>query len=91
MGSPGTTQLILLLLAVATVSALSGFVVASVARRKKRRVPVYFSLGFASGLLAGAFLRRHRRVLYTLARSMRRRPLTFAVSRLPLGAWLPKR
>ena len=53
MGSAGTTQLILLLVAVAIVAGLCGFV-ASGLRRRTRRAPVYFSIGFGCGLLAGA-------------------------------------
>lgn len=86
MGSAGTTQLILLLVAVAIVAGLCGFV-ASGLRRRTRRAPVYFSIGFGCGLLAGAILRRRHRGWHALGAVVRQlvdHPLAFAVSRVRL-------
>jgi hypothetical protein len=80
MGSLGTTQLISLLLAVATVAALCGFV-ASTARRKKRRTRGIFLVGFFCGLVAGGVLRGRRSDAGRLAA----RALSLAVSRVRLG------
>jgi hypothetical protein len=80
MGSLGTTQLISLLLAVATVAALCGFV-ASTARMKKRRTRRIFLVGFFCGLVAGGVLRGRRSDAGRLAA----RALSLAVSRVRLG------
>lgn len=70
MGSLGTAQLISLLLAVATVAALFGFIASTVALRK-RRARRQFLLGFACGLLAGALVRSRRRVRNALGAVVR--------------------
>jgi hypothetical protein len=80
MGSLGTTQLISLLLAVATVAALCGFV-ASTARKKKRHARGIFLLGVFCGLVAGGVLRGRRSDAGRLAA----RALSLAVSRVRLG------
>lgn len=58
MGSLGPTQLLCLLLAVAIIAATSGFIASVVMRRNKRRARGFFVLGFMSGLMAGAIVRR---------------------------------
>ena len=60
MGSIGPTHLISLLVAVAIIAATCGFIASAVARRNKRRTRGVFALGFLSGLMAGAILRRTR-------------------------------
>jgi hypothetical protein len=66
MGSLGPTQLIALLLAVATIAAIGGFVASGVARRNKRRTRRLFLVGFFCGLMAGAILQGRRRGLNVL-------------------------
>jgi len=61
MGSLGPTHLISLLLAVAIIAAICGFIASAVARRNKRRARGLFLLGFFCGWMAGAILRgRHQ-------------------------------
>jgi hypothetical protein len=72
MGSLGPTHLISLLLAVAFIAAMCGFIASSVARRNKRRIRGFFLLGFVCGLMAGAVLRRRRRGLNALGAVTRR-------------------
>src|SRR3977135_528233 len=79
MGSLGTTQLICLLLAVATGAALCGFIAS--ARRKKRRTRRIFLLGVFCGVLAGGVVRGRRSDAGRLAA----RALGLAVSRIRLG------
>jgi hypothetical protein len=62
MGSLGPTQLMFLLVAVAIVGAICGFVAAAVTRRNKRRARRLFLLGFVCGLMTGAIVRERRRV-----------------------------
>lgn len=71
MGSLGPTHLIFLLLAVATVAAVCGFIASTVVRRNKRRARGYLLVGFCCGLLAGGILRRRRRGLKGLGAIMR--------------------
>jgi hypothetical protein len=60
MDSLGAMGLIALLLAVAIIAAICGFI-ASAVRRKKRRARVFFVAGFVCGVMTGAMLRgRHR-------------------------------
>jgi hypothetical protein len=66
MGSLGPTQLTALLLAVATIAAIGGFVASGVARRNKRRTRRLFLVGFFCGLMAGAILHGRRRGLNAL-------------------------
>jgi hypothetical protein len=66
MGSLGPTQLIALLLTVATVAAIGGYVASAVARRNKRRAHRIFLLGFFCGMVSGAILRGRRRGLNAL-------------------------
>jgi small basic protein len=82
MWSLGTTQLISLLLAVATVAALCGFITSAVARRNKRRTRGIFLVGFFSGLMAGAILRGRRRGLNVLGAPVGRADVR------PLRAWI---
>ena len=56
MGSLGTTHLISLLLAVASIAATCGFIASAVARRRKRRARVFFIVGFFCGLMTGTIL-----------------------------------
>ena len=72
MGSLGPTHLISLLLAVAFIAAMCGFIASAVARRNKRRTRGFFLLGFVCGLMAGAVLRRRRRGLNALGAVARR-------------------
>ena len=81
MGSLGPTQLIFLLLVVATVAALCGFVASTAARRKRRRARRFFVVGFFCGLVAGGVLRGKRSDAGRLAA----RALSHAVSRVRLG------
>jgi uncharacterized membrane protein YeaQ/YmgE (transglycosylase-associated protein family) len=60
MRSLGPTLLIALLLAVAIIAAICGFIASAVARRNKRRERGFFLLGFFCGLMAGAILPRRR-------------------------------
>ena len=54
MGSLGPTHLIsLLLLAVAMIAAICGFIASAVGRRNKRRARGFLLLGFFCGLMAG--------------------------------------
>jgi hypothetical protein len=64
MGSLGPTQLIALLLAVATVAAMGGYVAS--ARRNRRRTRRPFLIGFFCGVMAGAILRGRRHGLNAL-------------------------
>jgi uncharacterized membrane protein YjdF len=66
MGSVGPTQLIVLLLAVAFISATGGFVASAIARRNKRRARGFFLLGFVCGFIARPILRRRLRGLNML-------------------------
>ena len=84
MGSLGPTHLIALLLAVATMAAIGGFVASAVARKNRRRARGPFILGFFCGLMAGAILRGRRRGLNALAALAGRadvRPLGAGMSR----------
>ena len=83
MGSLGPTHLVALLVAVAIVAAICGFMASAVARRKKRRPRALFVVGFFCGLMTGAILRRRRRRLNALvALCTRHRQVS---RRLPLG------
>jgi hypothetical protein len=66
MGSTGPTHLIALLLAVAIVAAIGGFLTSALARRNRRRARGPFLLGFFCGLTASAILRGRRHALNTL-------------------------
>jgi hypothetical protein len=61
MGSLGPTDLIALLVAVATSAAICGFVASAASRRNKRRARGFFLLGFFCGLMTSAILRGRRR------------------------------
>jgi uncharacterized membrane protein YeaQ/YmgE (transglycosylase-associated protein family) len=71
MGSLGPTHLMFLLLAVATVAAVCGFIASTVVRRNKQRARGYLLVGFCCGLLAGGILSRRRRRLSALGAIMR--------------------
>jgi hypothetical protein len=60
MGWLGTTQQLALLLGVAAVAALCGYLASTVARRDKPRARGYFLVGLFCGYLAGGVLRRKR-------------------------------
>ena len=66
MGSLGPTALISVLLAVAVVAAICGYIASAVARRNKRRARGYMVAGFFCGLVAGTVLRRKRQRLNAL-------------------------
>lgn len=83
MGSLGPTYLVFLLLAVAIVAAVCGFIASIAVRRNERRARGYLLVGFCCGLLAGGILRRRRRGLNALRTIMRRRDFR------PLGAVIP--
>jgi uncharacterized membrane protein YeaQ/YmgE (transglycosylase-associated protein family) len=72
MGSLGPTHLIALLVAVAIIAAICGFIASAVARRNKRRARGFFLVGFFCGLMAGAILRGRRRGLHALGALARR-------------------
>ena len=77
MGTLGPTHLIALLLAVAIIAAICGFIASAVARRNKRRARRFFLVGFVCGFMAGAILRgrrRHLNALGALARCADVRP-----------------
>jgi uncharacterized membrane protein YeaQ/YmgE (transglycosylase-associated protein family) len=63
MGSLGPSHLIALLLAVAIIAAIGGFIASAVTRRNKRRARGFFLLGFFCGWMAGSILRGRRRGL----------------------------
>jgi len=83
MGSLGPTELISLLLAVAIIAAICGFVASTVARRNKRRARRFFLLGFFCGLTTGAILRERRRGTGRFAV----RTLTIAAPHVRPGLW----
>src|ERR1700739_5050856 len=61
MGSLEPTHLISLLLAIAIIAAMCGFIASAVVRRNKRRARWFYLLGFFCGWMAGGILRgRHR-------------------------------
>jgi uncharacterized membrane protein YfcA len=62
MGALGVMHLVTLLLGVAVVAALCGYLGSAIARRKrnKRRARWTFLLGFACGSMAGVILRERR-------------------------------
>jgi outer membrane lipoprotein SlyB len=71
MGALGLMQLFWLLLVVAIVAALGGYLGSAISRRNKRRARGIFLLGFFCGSVAGAILREKRdrtRVLAVIAR-----------------------
>jgi uncharacterized membrane protein YeaQ/YmgE (transglycosylase-associated protein family) len=82
MGSLGPTQLISLLLAVAIIGAICGFLASAVTRRKKRRARRLFLLGFFCGLMTGAIARERRHGAGRFVRA-----LTVAAPRVRLGWW----
>jgi uncharacterized membrane protein YeaQ/YmgE (transglycosylase-associated protein family) len=88
MGSVGPTHLISLLLAVAIIAAICGFIASAVVRRNKRRARGFFLLGFLCGFIASPILRRRRRglnVLGAVARCADVRPLTADTSSLAVS------
>lgn len=62
-GSLGPMYMIALLLAVAIIGAISGFIASAAVLRKRRRARRYFVLGLLCGLTTGAMLRRRRRAI----------------------------
>jgi hypothetical protein len=84
MGSLGPTHLFSLLVAVAIIGAICGFVASAVTRRNKRRARRFFLLGFFCGLITGTILRERRRGTGRFAV----RKLSFAASHVRPG-WLP--
>ena len=100
MGSPATTQLMLLFLAVAVVAALCGFLASAVLYGRKVRMKRAFLAGVVCGLLAGRIgggRRRSEKMFKTIGTTTRRRwPTTtaaalsvFAVLASPLGPGTP--
>jgi hypothetical protein len=78
MQAVGPTQLILLLVAVAIIAAVCGFLGSLVMQRKKRRARGYFLVGFLCGATATSIRRMRRRGVRRFAA----RALTLA---LPAG------
>jgi hypothetical protein len=72
MWAVGPTHLIALLLVVAALASVSGYLGSALARRKKRRARTYFTVGFVCGLTTGAILRGRSRGLSALAAFARR-------------------
>jgi hypothetical protein len=66
MGAAGPLQLILLV-AVAGIAAVCGFIASAVILRKKRHARRYFILGVVTGLTAAAITRGRYRNLSALA------------------------
>jgi hypothetical protein len=66
MGSLGPTHLIAVLLAVAVVAAIGGFVASAFMRKNRRRARGPFLLGFFCGVTASAMLRGRRHALNAL-------------------------
>ena len=68
MGALGAMQLVALLLGVAVVAALCGYLGSAIARRKrtKRRARGTFLVGFLCGSVAGAILRERRHRIMVL-------------------------
>ena len=84
MGSLEPTHLIALLVAVAIIAAICGFIASAAARRNKRRARGLFLVGFFCGLMAGTILRGRRRGLNALgavARCADVRPLITGIRR----------
>ena len=90
MGSIGPTHLFSLMLAVAVIAAMCGFLASALAQRNKRRARGFFLLGFFCGFVAGPLLRRRRRGLNALGAVARWADITFAASRVRLGSSLPQ-
>ena len=82
MGSVGPTHLISLLLAVAIIAAICGFIASAVVRRNNRRARGFFLLGFLCGFIASPILRRRRRGLNVLG------AVTPCADVRPLTAWI---
>ena len=99
MGSLGTPQFLLLLVAVATVAAVCGFIGSTVARGQKRRARRFFLTGFFCGFTAGVVVRRRWRDIGRLASralSSSALPLRLGLSpqrprRLPLSLLIVRR
>jgi peptidoglycan/LPS O-acetylase OafA/YrhL len=68
MGSLGPTQLIALLLVVAVIASIAGFIASAATGRNRRHARRFLVLGFFCGLTAGAILRGRRRGVKRLAR-----------------------
>jgi hypothetical protein len=62
MWAIGPTHVIALLLVVAALASVSGYLGSALARRKKRRSRAYFTVGFVCGLTTGAILRGRSRL-----------------------------
>jgi len=67
MGSVGPMHLICLLISVAALAAISGYVAAALRQRTARRARGYFVVGLGCGLVASAVLRSRRRLLRLVA------------------------
>ena len=76
MWAIGPTQLIALLLVVAALSSVCGYVGSAISRRKKRSARAYFTVGFFCGVTTSAVLRGRRRALHALAAVVRRTRLS---------------
>ena len=79
MGSPATTQLMLLFMAVAVVAALCGFLAAAVVHGRKRPRKRAFLVGVLCGLLAGRIVGGRRpgaKILKAIGTTSRRSWLT---------------
>lgn len=67
MGSLGPAQVISLLVAIAAAAALCGFLVSTIARRKRQRARRFYIVGFFCGFTAGVVVRRQWREIGRLA------------------------
>ena len=68
MGSLGPTHLIALLLVVAVIASIAGFIASAATGTNMRQARRFLVLGFFCGLTAGAILQGRRRGLKSLAR-----------------------
>jgi MFS family permease len=75
MGALGLMQLFSMLVGVAIVAALGGYLGSHIARRKERRARGIFLLGFVCGSMAGAILRDRRQRVKVLGAVARHRDL----------------
>lgn len=66
MGSVGPMDLIFLLITVAVIAAVCGYVTSASERRNKRSARQFFMAGFGCGLVAGIVVKKRRQGLRLL-------------------------